>query len=111
MQHSPPRPTAADFDPDVLAGAPYYGAAAPLDAVGKIKAELQIVFAATDERINAMWPQYETALKAAGTKFDAHFYPGTQHGFKNNTTPRFDEAQAKVAWGRTLALFNRMLRS
>ena len=97
--------------PELLAGAPYYGAAAPLDAVGKIKAELQIVFAATDERINAMWPPYEAALKAAGVKYEAHTYPGTQHGFNNDTTPRFDEAQAKVAWGRTLALFNRTLRS
>ena len=97
--------------PELVCGAPYYGPAPALDQVAKIKAELQLVFAATDERINAMWPPYETALKAAGTKFDAHFYPGTQHGFKNNTTPRFDEAQAKVAWGRTLALFNRMLRS
>ena len=97
--------------PELLAGAPYYGAAAPLDAVGKIKAELQIVFAATDERINAMWPPFEAALKAAGVKYEAHTYPGTQHGFNNDTTPRFDEAQAKVAWGRTLALFNRTLRS
>jgi carboxymethylenebutenolidase len=96
--------------PELVAGAPYYGAAAPLDAVAKIKAELQIVFAATDERINAMWPPYEAALKAAGAKFEAHFYPGTQHGFNNDTTPRFDEAQAKAAWGRTLALFNRTLR-
>ena len=97
--------------PELLAGAPYYGPAAPLDAVGKIKAELQIVFAATDERINAMWPPYEAALKAAGVKYEAHTYPGTQHGFNNDTTPRFDEAQAKVAWGRTLALFNRTLRA
>jgi carboxymethylenebutenolidase len=94
-----------------VAGAPFYGAAAPLDQVGKIKAELLVVFAASDERINAMWPPYEAALKAAGAKFEAHFYPGTQHGFNNDTTPRFDEAQAKVAWGRTLALFNRTLRA
>ena len=81
--------------PELLAGAPYYGAAAPLDAVGKIKAELQIVFAATDERINAMWPPYEAALKAAGVKYEAHHYPGTQHGFNNDTTPRFGEEQAR----------------
>jgi carboxymethylenebutenolidase len=96
--------------PDLDAGAPFYGAAPPLDQVGKIKAELLLVFAASDDRINAMWPPYETALKSAGVKFEAHFYPGTQHGFNNDTTPRFDEAQAKVAWGRTLALFNRTLR-
>ena len=57
-----------------------------------------------------MWPPYEAALKSAGVKFEAHKYPGTYHGFNNDTTPRFDEAQAKVAWGRTLALFNRALR-
>jgi carboxymethylenebutenolidase len=96
--------------PELVAGVPYYGAAAPLDAVGKIKAELLIVYAENDERINAMWPPYEAALKSAGVKFEAHKYPGTQHGFNNDTTPRFDEAQAKVAWGRTLALFNRTLR-
>ena len=97
--------------PALVCGAPYYGPAPALDQVAKIKAELQIVFAATDERINAMWPPYEAALKAAGAKFEAHFYPGTQHGFNNDTTPRFDETQAKVAWERTLALFNRTLRS
>ena len=97
--------------PELVAGAPFYGAAAPLDQVNKIKAELLVVFAASDDRINAMWPPYEAALKAAGAKFEAHFYPGTQHGFNNDTTPRFDEAQAKVAWGRTLALFNRTLRA
>ena len=97
--------------PELLAGVPFYGAAAPLDAVGKIKAELLIVYAENDERINAMWPPYETALKSAGVKFEAHKYPGTQHGFNNDTTRRFDEAQAKVAWGRTLALFNRALRT
>ncbi len=96
--------------PELRAGAPFYGAAPPLDQVGKIKAELQIVYAENDERINAMWPPYEAALKAAGVKFEAHKYPGTVHGFNNDTTPRFDEAQAKLAWGRTLALFNRTLR-
>ena len=97
--------------PELLAGVPFYGAAPALDQVGKIKAELLIVYAENDERINAMWPPYETALKSAGVKFEAHKYPGTQHGFNNDTTPRFDEAQAKVAWGRTLALFNRALRA
>jgi carboxymethylenebutenolidase len=96
--------------PELLAGAPFYGAAAPAADVAKIKAELLIVYAESDERINAMWPAYEMALKAASAKFEAHFYPGTQHGFNNDTTPRFDETQAKVAWGRALALFNRKLR-
>ena len=97
--------------PELVAGVPFYGAAAPLDQVGKIKAELLIVYAENDERINAMWPPYEAALKSAGVKFDAFKYPGTQHGFNNDTTPRFDEAQAKLAWGRTVALFNRTLRA
>jgi carboxymethylenebutenolidase len=96
--------------PELLAGAPFYGAPAPADAVGRIKAELMLVFADNDERINAAWPPYEAALKAAGAKFEAFKYPGTQHGFNNDTTPRFDAAAAQQAWGRTLALFNRTLR-
>ena len=74
-----------------------------------IKAAMLIVFAETDERINAMWPAYEAALKAAGTRYEAHFYPGTQHGFHNNSTPRYVEAQAKVAWERTVAHFKQHL--
>ena len=96
--------------PELLASVPFYGGAPAADQVPRIKAELLVVFAANDERINAMWPAYEAALKAAGVRHEAHFYPGTQHGFNNDTTPRFDDAQAKVAWGRTLALFNRSLR-
>ena len=96
--------------PELLAGAAFYGAAPALDQVGKIKAELLIVYAENDERINAMWPPYETALKSAGVKFEAHKYPGTQHGFNNDTTPRFDAASAQQAWSRTLALFERTLR-
>jgi len=96
--------------PELDAGVPFYGAAPPLDQVGRIKAELSIVYAENDERINAMWPAYEAALKSAGVKYEAQKYPGTQHGFNNDTTPRFDEAQAKLAWSRTLALFNRTLR-
>ena len=97
--------------PELAAGAPFYGRPAPLDRVGKIKAELLLHFAGNDAGINAAWPPYEAALKAAGVRFEAHTYPGTQHGFNNDTTPRFDEAAAKLAWGRTLALFNRTLRS
>ena len=92
------------------AGAPFYGTAPPLDKVAAIKAEMLLVFADNDPRVNSTWAAYEEALKASGVKFEAHKYPGTQHGFNNDTTPRFDEAQAKVAWGRTLALFNRTLR-
>jgi carboxymethylenebutenolidase len=103
--------TLATRVPELAAGAPFYGAAAPLDQVGKIKAELLVVYAETDERINAMWPGYEAALKSAGVKYQAHTYPGTQHGFNNDTTPRFNEAQAKLAWERTVGLFNRTLRA
>jgi carboxymethylenebutenolidase len=97
--------------PDLQAGVPYYGAPAPTDQVPRIKAELLIFFADNDERINAAWPEYETALKKAGVKFEAFKYPGTQHGFLNDTTPRFDANAAQQAWGRTVAFFNRTLRS
>ena len=96
--------------PELLAGAPFYGAPAPADQVGRIKAELLLAFADNDERINAAWPAYEAALKGAGVKYEAFKYPGTQHGFNNDTTPRFDAAAAQQAWGRALALFNRTLR-
>jgi carboxymethylenebutenolidase len=97
--------------PELLAAAPFYGPAPSLDKVSAIKAELLLVFADNDNFVNPSWPPYEAALKAAGVRFEAHKYPGTQHGFNNDTTPRFDEAQAKLAWGRAVALFNRTLRS
>ena len=100
---------AAELGADMHAGVPYYGAAAETAKVPQIKAALLIVYAESDERINAMWPAYEGALKAAGTKYEAHFYPGTQHGFHNNSTPRYNEAQAKIAWERTIAHFKRHL--
>ena len=96
--------------PSLAAGAPFYGAAPPLDQVVAIKAELLLNFAAKDERINAGWPAYEAALQQAGVKYQAFVYPGVEHGFNNDTTPRFDEAAAKLAWERTLSLFNRVLR-
>jgi carboxymethylenebutenolidase len=101
----------ATRSPELVAGVPFYGASVPADQVPKIKAELMIMFASDDERINAMWPPYEAALKAAGVKFAAFKYEGTQHGFNNDTTPRYDEKSAAQAWGRTLALFNRALRT
>ncbi|OYU82442.1 MAG: hypothetical protein CFE45_27315 [Burkholderiales bacterium PBB5] len=70
-----------------------------------------VQLAAVDERINAAWPAYEAALKAAGVRFEVHQYPGTQHGFNNDTTPRYDEAAARLAWGRTVAFFKRQLAS
>jgi carboxymethylenebutenolidase len=89
---------------------PFYGNHPPVADAARVKAPLLIHFAAMDERINAAWPAYEAALKAAGVRFDSHQYPGTQHGFKNDTTPRFDAAAAKLAWERTQAFFARHLQ-
>jgi carboxymethylenebutenolidase len=97
--------------PDLAAGVPFYGNHPPVEDAAKVKAPLLIHFAAVDERINAAWPGYEAALKAAGARYTAHQYPGTQHGFNNDTTPRFDAAAAKLAWERTLAFFNQHLRA
>jgi carboxymethylenebutenolidase len=97
--------------PSLNAAVPFYGnQPAPADAA-KVKAPLLLHFAAVDERINASWPAYEAALKAAGVNYEAFQYPGTQHGFNNDTTPRFDAAAAKLAWERTLAFFNKNLRT
>jgi carboxymethylenebutenolidase len=79
--------------------------------VPKIKSLLLLHFAANDERINPMWPTYEEALKENGVRYAMHRYDNTQHGFHNDTTPRYDEAAAKLAWQRTLDFFNRHLRS
>ena len=97
--------------PDLAASVPFYGVQVPATDVPKIKAPLLIHYAENDERINAGWPAYETALKANGVKYQAHFYPGTQHGFHNDTTPRYDEAAAKLAWSRTLAFFKEHLKA
>lgn len=94
---------------DLQAAVPYYGAAAPSDKVASIKAALQIHLAEDDQRINAMYPDYEAALKAAGVRYELHSYPGTRHGFHNNSTPRHDEAAAKLAWERTIAWFTEHL--
>ncbi len=96
--------------PDLTAAVPYYGSAPPLENVAAIKAELLLQFASNDERVNASWPPYEAALKAAGVKYSAYVYPDTQHGFNNDTTPRYDPEAAKLAWQRTMELFNRTLR-
>ncbi len=97
--------------PDLGVGVPFYGVAPPADKVAGIKAVMLLVYADNDERVNATWPGYEAALKAGNVRFEAVKYPGTQHGFNNDTTPRYDEVAAKQAWGRALALFNRTLRS
>jgi len=90
---------------DLRAGVPFYGAAADTAGVPRIKAPLLIHYAETDQRINEMWPAFETALKAAGVPHQMHIYPGTQHGFHNNSTPRYHEPSAKLAWERTVAFF------
>ena len=96
--------------PELAAGVPFYGAAPNLEDVPKIKAAMLIQSAEVDERINASWPGYETALKSANVRYERYQYPGTQHGFNNDTTPRFEAAAAKLAWERTLAHFNKYLR-
>ncbi len=95
--------------PDLQAAVPFYGNSPAPEAAALVKAPLQVHLAAVDERINAAWPAYETALKAAGARFEMHQYPGTQHGFNNDTTPRYDAAAALLAWGRTTAFFKRHL--
>ncbi|MEO6080928.1 MAG: dienelactone hydrolase family protein [Steroidobacteraceae bacterium] len=94
---------------DLQAAVPFYGAAPPVVDVPKIKAALLVQYAGTDERINAQWPAYEAALKANRVVYEAHVYDGTQHGFHNNSTPRYDEAAANLAWERTLAHFRKHL--
>jgi carboxymethylenebutenolidase len=100
---------ATALGPDMHAGVPFYGAAADTASVPKIKAALLVQLAEHDERINAMWPAFESALKAAGVPNEMHMYPGTQHGFHNNSTPRYHEPSAKLAWERTIAFFKKHL--
>ena len=97
--------------PQVIAAAPFYGGAPATEDVPNIKAELLVVLAGDDERVNAGWPAYEQALKAAGVRYTLLQPPGTQHGFNNDTTPRYDQAAAAEAWKQTIALFNRTLRN
>jgi carboxymethylenebutenolidase len=96
--------------PKLRAAVPFYGGQALAEDVPGIAAPLLLHFAETDERVNAGWPAYEAALKAHGKRYEAHFYPGTQHGFHNDTTPRYDKAAARLAWERTLAFLNASLR-
>ena len=100
---------AATLGPDMHAGVPFYGAAPATASVANIKAPLLIQYAENDANINAMWPEYEKALKAANVPYEAHVYAGTQHGFHNNSTPRYNEAAAKLAWERTIAHFKKHL--
>ena len=96
--------------PELAAAVPFYGAAPPADGVAAIQAPLLLMFADNDDFVNKTWPSYEAALKPAGKRYEAHRYPGTQHGFNNDSTPRFDAAAAGQAWQRTVAFFNRTLR-
>jgi carboxymethylenebutenolidase len=91
--------------PELRAAVPFYGAPPPAPEVAKIKAALLIHYAGADERLNASWPAYEAALKAAGTRYEAYTYAGVQHGFNNDTAPRFDAEAAKLAWQRTVSFF------
>lgn len=95
--------------PDLEAAAPFYGPAPAAEEAKKVKAELLVVLAETDERVNATWPPYEAALKDAKATYAVYQPPGTQHGFHNDTTPRYDATAAQEAWARTLALFGRTL--
>ncbi|MGQ3051328.1 MAG: dienelactone hydrolase family protein [Roseateles sp.] len=95
--------------PELAVAVPFYGGAPALEDVPRIKARLQLHYAANDERVNASWPAYEAALKAAGVRYEQFSYPGTQHGFNNDTTPRYDAAAAQLAWERTLAVFKAAL--
>ncbi len=96
--------------PDLAAAVPFYGGQAKAEDVPRIKAPLLIHYAEQDERVNEGWPAYEAALKASQKRYTAHVYPGTQHGFHNDTTPRYDKAAATLAWERSLAFLNANLR-
>lgn len=95
--------------PDLAAAVPFYGMQPPAADVARIRAPLLIHDAGKDERILAGWPAYEAALKANHVDYQHYVYPGVEHGFNNDTTPRYDEAAAKLAWGRTMAFFNAKL--
>jgi carboxymethylenebutenolidase len=92
------------------AAVPFYGPSPPPDEAGNVKpTSLLVHLAGVDERINAAWPGYEAALKAAGVRYEVHKYAGTQHGFNNDTTPRYDAAAAQLAWGRTVEFLKKHL--
>ena len=96
--------------PDLAAAVPFYGSQPPAADVAKIKAPLLIHYAALDERINAGWPAYEAALKANKITYTAYIYEGTNHGFHNDTTPRYDKAAAALAWDRTLEFLSKTVK-
>jgi carboxymethylenebutenolidase len=95
--------------PDLAASVPFYGRQPAIEDVAKIEAPLMLHYAGLDERINAGWPAYEDALKAAGKSYEAFIYEDVNHGFHNDTTPRYDAAAAELAWSRTMDFFARHL--
>lgn len=100
---------AATLGPDLQAGVPYYGVAAATETVARIKAPLLCHLAERDERVNSTYPAFEAALRTAGVTYEVHIYHGTQHGFHNNSTPRYDETAAKLSWERTIAHLRKYL--
>lgn len=96
--------------PELAAGVPFYGRQVSAEDAARIKAALLLNYAEHDDGVNKGWPAYEAALKANNVRYQAHFYPGTNHGFHNDTTPRYDEAAAKLAWSRTVAFFKEHLK-
>jgi carboxymethylenebutenolidase len=97
--------------PSLAASAPYYGGQPKAEDVPKIQAPLMIHYGGLDERVNAGWPAYEAALKANGKKYEEFVYAGANHGFHNDTTPRYDKAAAELSWQRTIDFFNKNLRT
>ena len=102
--------TLATKMPDLAAAVPFYGGAPPPEEAAKVKAALLVQLAENDPNVNKSFAAYEPALKAANVRYEAHTYPGTGHGFNNDTTPRYDEKAAKLAWERTVAFFNKHVR-
>lgn len=96
--------------PELAAAVPFYGGQPAAEDVPQIKAPIQLHFAELDKRVNAGWPAYEAALKEHGKDYEAHMYPGVNHGFHNDTTPRFNEEAAKLAWDRTTDFFTKNLK-
>ena len=96
--------------PDLKAAVPFYGGQPSAEEAAQIKAPLLLQFAELDTRVNAGWPDYETALKANDVEYEAHFYDGVNHGFHNNSTPRYDEKAANLAWERTMSFFKEKLK-
>jgi carboxymethylenebutenolidase len=100
---------AVELGADLQAGVPFYGAAPASEDVARIEAAMLIIYAESDERIDAMWPEYEAALKRNDVEYEMEMYAGTLHGFHNNSTPRYNETAAGLAWNRTIGFFRRHL--